>query len=362
MAHAHTHGSLSYPFADLHVESGTVRVTLLHDPVIEGVEMALYIDGSASMGEEYEYKMMPVDDHHPPPSSTAGAAAHDDDDDDDNHHGAAKKGWLARLFGWFSGARDDHDDDDGDHGDDHDDDGDHDGPMERSNEVERPVREMLQYLATKDRNGRLRVSYWACGSAGRGLEPVGELSATDAATATFPGPQDPGSGTVLGPALEDFIAYIRPLHAQGCTRACGVFVTDGQIQDLPAVQALSRKIADAVARGELPQIHLVLVGVGEQVSEAQMEQIAHVEHPGAEHLWCHRIAEEMHRMSELVSGLVDETMSVATGGTVYDAAGGVVRRYEGRLPAVLEFTLPRGHQSFSVEIDGRRYEQALPTE
>ena len=51
MSHAHAHASLSYPFADLHVEAGTVRVTLLHDPVIEGVEMALYIDGSASMNE-----------------------------------------------------------------------------------------------------------------------------------------------------------------------------------------------------------------------------------------------------------------------------------------------------------------------
>jgi hypothetical protein len=91
-----------------------------------------------------------------------------------------------------------------------------------------------------------------------------------------------------------------------------------------------------------------------------MEAISHVEFPGAEHLWCHRVAEEMSRMAELVSGLVDETMTVASGGTVYDAAGGVVRRYEGRLPAVLEFKLPRGHERFSVEIDGKRYTQALP--
>ena len=38
---------LSYPFADLPSRGGVVHVTLLHDPVIEGVEMALYIDGSA---------------------------------------------------------------------------------------------------------------------------------------------------------------------------------------------------------------------------------------------------------------------------------------------------------------------------
>jgi|GEM_PF-831446 len=362
MAHAHSHGSLSYPFVDLHVEGDTVRVTLLHDPVIEGVEMALYIDGSASMGEEYEYKMMPVGGHHAPPSASAGAVAadddHDDDDDDDDHKGGEKKGWLARLFGWFGGAHkdDDHEGEEGHEGeDDH-----HDGPMERTNEVEQPVREMLQYLATKDRNGKLRVAYWACGKSGRQLEQIGELTAADAATATFPGPKDSGTGTSLAPAIEDFIAYARECAKAGCTRACGVFVTDGQIQDEGAVHLLSRKVAEQVARGELPKIHLVLVGVGEQVSETQMEAISHVEHPGAEHLWCHRVAEEMSRMAELVSGLVDETMTVASGGTVYDARGAVVREYKGRLPAVLEFKLPRGHDRFSVEIDGKRYEQVLP--
>ena len=104
----------------------------------------------------------------------------------------------------------------------------------------------------------------------------------------------------------------------------------------------------------------MLVGVGEQVSEKQMEEIAHVEHPGAEHLWCHRVAEEMQRMAELVSGLVDETMTVASGGTVYDARGVLVREYKNRLPAVLEFRLPRGQTSFTLEIDGKRYTQSLP--
>ena len=53
------------------------------------------------------------------------------------------------------------------------------------------------------------------------------LSAADAPKKTFPGPQDPGTGTCLAPALEDFVAYVRPLKQQGCARACGVFVTDG---------------------------------------------------------------------------------------------------------------------------------------
>ena len=44
------------PFSDLHVEDGRVRATLLHDPTVEGLDMAIYMDGSYSMKEEYEQK------------------------------------------------------------------------------------------------------------------------------------------------------------------------------------------------------------------------------------------------------------------------------------------------------------------
>ena len=44
------------PFSDLHVEHGHVRATLLHDPTVEGLDMAIYMDGSASMSGDYAYK------------------------------------------------------------------------------------------------------------------------------------------------------------------------------------------------------------------------------------------------------------------------------------------------------------------
>lgn len=362
---AHAHGKLAAPFADIHVEGDTVRVTLLHDPVVDGVDMAIYIDGSASMSDEFEYRddLPAHDDHdHEPPPAMLGAAMID--------AGApakatAKKGWLAKLFGWFAGDDDAHDDgheddDDDAHEDDH-------GratagrtPGVRTNMVEPQVRRMLQYLATKDRNGTLRVAYWACGHSGADLEVVGEVSGVAAATLDVPGPKNPGSGTRLAPALNDFVKYMETAARSGAKRGCGVFVTDGQINDQGGVLKASRQIAERIAKGSLPPLHLVLVGVGEQVSERQMEEISHIEVPGVEHLWCHRVAEEMHEMAELVSGLVDSTMTVAAGGTVYDATGNVVKRYDKRLPAVLEFALPAGHERFTLEVDGRRYTQDLP--
>src|SRR5262245_52426725 len=89
------------PFSDLHVEDGVVRATLLHDPTVEGLDMALYLDGSGSMEDEYEYQ--------------------------NKVKGGGFLGWLLRKKKEVS----------------------------FTNEVEPQARWMLEYLATKDRNGML---------------------------------------------------------------------------------------------------------------------------------------------------------------------------------------------------------------
>src|SRR5262249_11965503 len=123
------------PFADLHVEHGHVRATLLHDPTVEGLDMALYLDGSGSMRHEYRYK-----------------------------------GGGLGLIAWITGEK----------------------AKPATNNVETQARWMLEYLATKDRNGFLRVAYWACGATGRSLEVLGELRGVDVQAYKFPGPQQLG--------------------------------------------------------------------------------------------------------------------------------------------------------------------------
>ena len=70
----------------------------------------------------------------------------------------------------------------------------------------------------------------------------------------------------------------------------------------------------------------------------------------------------MEEMAELVAVLVDETMTVAAGGTVFDDNGKVLKTYEGRLPAVLEFDVPARCKAFTLEVAGQRYTQPIPEE
>src|SRR5262245_53124291 len=110
---AHKHEAVVKPFSDVHNKNGHVVATLLHDPTVEGLDVALYMDGSASMEDEY-----------------------------------GPRGILAKI----GGVR---------------------------NQVEPQMQWMLEYLASKDRNGELRVSYWATGD-GSQLELVGDLRGAEA--------------------------------------------------------------------------------------------------------------------------------------------------------------------------------------
>jgi hypothetical protein len=290
------------PFSDVHCEHGEVRATLLHDPTVEGLDMAIYLDGSGSMSDEYEYK----------------------------------EPWSG-IVNWLLGKKADN----------------------VSNIVEPQVRWILEYLATKDRNGLLRVAYWATGNHSS-IELIGELKGIDVQTYKFPGPSSFGNQTVLEPALRDFVNYMRDQAAKGARRGCGVFLTDGVIHDADKVKKYCAEVVSQMKSGKLPKLNFILVGVGNGVDEEQMEELCHVEYPGFGHLWCHRVAEEITQVAELVAVLVDESMTVASGGIVYDDRGNIIARYEARLPAILEFNVAEGCKSFTLEINGKKYTQPLP--
>jgi hypothetical protein len=297
------------PFSDLHVEEGQVRATLLHDPTVEGLDVGLYLDGSGSMRHEYAYT---VDQ----PRRTF---------------------WEWLLQKPVPAPK---------------------GPP--TNAVEPQARWMLQYLASKDRNGLLRVAYWACQSTGKVVEVIGELPGTEVERYAFPGPSVKGGYTYLAPAIRDYVTYLKAQVPNGARRGLAVFITDGALHDAEDVHRISSEIAKQIAKGQLPRMNFALVGLGTSIDEEQLERIAHTEHPGVGHLWCHRTATEIKNLAELVAVLVDETMTVAAGGTIYDDRGKVVKEYEGRLPAVLEFTVPEGCKSFTLEVSGQRFTQPLP--
>jgi len=60
--------------------------------------------------------------------------------------------------------------------------------------------------------------------------------------------------------------------------------------------------------------------------------------------------------------VVDESMTISSSGRLLDHRDQVLQVYEGRIPAVLEFDVPPGCDRFTLEINGERYQQAIPAE
>lgn len=134
-----------------------------------------------------------------------------------------------------------------------------------------------------------RVAYWATGKQGKEIEAIGELSAEQAATTEFPGPETFGGGTYLLPAVRDFVAYINEMRQKSDVRAViAAIVTDGQLHDFDDLIAYTQELARAITEKNFPPTNLVLVGVGSEIHESSSSSLS--SHTGGVHRLRHLVS------------------------------------------------------------------------
>jgi hypothetical protein len=225
------------------------------------------------------------------------------------------------------------------------------------NLVEPIAREVIPYLAEKiDADGGTSVIYWACGDRGDQIEEMGDLTADQARSASYKGPDEWGEHTHLLPALRYFVERFADAEW-----GFYVFVTDGRLDDLEAVKNYTADLSRLVAAGKVKPIKCVLIGVGEHVDEEQMEQLDDLPDAlGLEvDIWDHKIASTMRDLRDIFAEVVDENAMVAPTGRVFDCAGKVAKIWNDGVPTKLVFSLPVGTTSFTLEVAGQRIEQPL---
>src|SRR5438045_4631949 len=202
------------PFGEVNVypqPGGTLRVvaTILMEPRREGTQTCIALDGSGSMSSLYAVE---------------------------------SAGFFASLFGAAK------------------------PPM---NEITPTAQKICAYLARKlDADGGTTCIYWATGQGGSRIEVIGDLTADQAEKHFFGPPRDFGTGTQLLPAVEYFVERFKD-----APWGFYVFITDGELHDLEAVKAYSTRLAKDVAAGRRKPLKFVLIGVGDSINEAQMEEL-----------------------------------------------------------------------------------------
>jgi hypothetical protein len=224
------------------------------------------------------------------------------------------------------------------------------------NQIAPVAQQICAYLARKiDADHGTTCIYWATGPDGGQVEQVGDLSADQAATCEFKGPRDFGTGTQLLPAVQYFVDRFKD-----APWGFFVFITDGELYDLDAVKQYSIKLAQDIAAGRRRPVKFVLIGLGPEVNEKQLEELDDLDTGTEVDLWDHKLAAEMRQLQDIFAEVVDRNARIADNGKILDAQGGVVRNYSDTgLPAVLRFVMPAGSSYFTLEVNGQRINQPL---
>ncbi|MFN6499534.1 MAG: vWA domain-containing protein [Nostoc sp. DedQUE01] len=230
------------------------------------------------------------------------------------------------------------------------------------NFVEPVARTMVDFLSNFSSNGKVDLIYWACSPGGAAIEELGEFDSQNINNMVVKGPKKWGTGTKLLPPLQHFIDKFKNAPALGVKQpaAMSVFVTDGIIEDLPAVKQYCIQYAQEIAQAQKPFIKLFLIGIGDEVDEGQMNELDDMfeNNPIKDStglnidLWDHQLANDMNKLEQVFKELVSEDMIVLGSGRIFNQTGKLCRDYADGVPALLKFTLPAGSTAFTLEFPG----------
>ncbi len=225
-----------------------------------------------------------------------------------------------------------------------------------TNIVQDLAQEFIAYLAGElDADGGTTVIYWACGD-GSKLEVLGDYTEEQCRELTIEGPREVpfGTGTSLTPAVEYFVNRFADAE-----NGMYIFITDGRLDDLEQVKRYTRRLAQEIQAGKRNPVKCVLIGVGDDIDEKQMEQLDNLDTGTDVDIWDHKIATEMRALVEIFAEVVDENRTVAPKGTIYDASGQRVWHKSDGVPAVVKFTMPASSHWFELEVHGQRIRQEI---
>jgi hypothetical protein len=230
------------------------------------------------------------------------------------------------------------------------------GGQKPHNDITPVAQKLCAYLARKiDADGGTTCIYWAVGPGGSQTEVIGDLTAEQAEKHVFGPPRDFGTGTQLLPAVRYFVERF-----SDAPWGFYVFITDGELHDLDEVKAYSTKLAKEINAGRRRPLKFVLIGIGSDVNETQMEELDDLDTGTPIDLWDHKLAAEMRVLQEIFAEVVDQNARVADNGRILDPQGRVVKNYgDTGLPAYLEFEMPADAAYFTLEVNGNRIHQGL---
>ena len=218
------------------------------------------------------------------------------------------------------------------------------------NYVELVARKLGEILCGVTRAGKVSMLYWAIAAGGDQIELIGDFDEAGCRSADITGPNNWGTGTKLLPPLKHIVETV----GKGSDWTMGVVITDGFIEDHEDCVKYCMQIGKELVAGTRKELKLVLIGVGEEVDEGQLQKLDDMfeETDLDVDIWSHGIAASMRDESDIIAVLFGELMTedlkVADSGSVLDADGNELAPFPDGLPGKFRFILPKGCTTFTV--------------
>ncbi|MEQ8236455.1 MAG: hypothetical protein ABRQ23_06755 [Syntrophomonadaceae bacterium] len=216
--------------------------------------------------------------------------------------------------------------------------------------------EITAYLSKNlAKAGSSTIIYWSGGNGGD-IEEVGEISEAACANLNLDGPDKMsfGSGTQLLPAVKFFVE-----RCQKTQPGLFVFLTDGRIEDLNEVKEYTAVLAQDILNGQRSQLKFVLVGVSDEIDEAQWRLLDKLDGQNFANIWDQMIVTDFQDMIKIFNEVLRNTQIVAQQGTLLDDSGKLLKKYPDGMPSQVVFSMPASASGFKIEMDWRHISQPI---
>lgn len=232
------------------------------------------------------------------------------------------------------------------------------------NYVQGVARKLGDILCNVSKTGKVTGFYWAMNPPGDATQIFGEYDPSGWASVNVVGPKkliEWGAGTKLLPAIRIVCEQVH----KDSEWTMGVIITDGIIEDEADCIAYCIKLGKGLAAGKTKPIKLVLIGVGEEVDEGQLERFddmfEETDLKGQVDLWSTGLVASMQDESDILGvlygELMDENTTIAPSGRVEGGSGCELKSWTDGLPGKFRFTMPKGETSFVIHAGGKAVEQ-----
>jgi len=229
------------------------------------------------------------------------------------------------------------------------------------NYVQAVARKLGAILCSVTRSAKASAIYWAVHNDGSRVEEIGEFDEAAWAGAVVSGPKSEkwGKGTKLLPAIKHVVETI----GSGSDWTMGVILTDGIIEDEQDCVTYCMAIGKDMAEKKRKPTKLVLIGIGQEVDEGQLERFDDMfEGSGIDYdLWSSGMVSSMQEEADILDvlygELIDENTVVADSGRVEDGSGNQLATFADGMPGKFRFILPKGVSKFVVKAGGQEVTQ-----